>query len=340
MKKARLVHVVNYMPERTINNAQFLQKLIDEGIILPEQDTLIDNPFFKGVDERRFASPDYSSADLGECVLKKLLYETGLAAHKLDLILIHCMFHDSFWPGIGSTVQFRIGAKKAGFIHIDTSCCSFITGLRTAAAYIQSGQACNVAVLTVTNFISRLPEFQKSTRSFVLGDGATAALMQLDSMDSILAVCERSFGQNYGLMRFEPDVVDGVFYNYWERGCGPITVNFTKELLDKIKSNALSIVPEMIAEALKKANLTIDEVDCFITHQPNDFFIRSWREKIGIEDKQTHDTLKKYGNLFAGSISVTLADALERKRLCSGDRVALGTFSNGGDFGASIILIV
>ncbi|KTD06385.1 3-oxoacyl-ACP synthase [Legionella gratiana] len=338
MKKARLVHVVHYMPERIINNAQLMQQLINEGVLSPEQDALIDNPFFKGVEERRFASPDYSSADLGECVLKKLLHETGLAADKLDLILISCIFNDSFWPGIASTVQFRTGAKQASFIHIDTSCCSFITGLRTAASYIKSGQARNVAVLTVTNFISRLPEFQKSPRSFVLGDGATAALMRLDNRDSILAVCERSFGQNYGLMRFEPDMVGGVFYNYWERGCGPITVNFTKELLDQIRSNALSIVPNMIAEALKQASLAINEVDCFITHQPNEFFIRSWRERIGIEDKQAHDTLKKYGNLFSGSISVTLADALEIKRLRAGDRVALGTFSNGGDFGASIIL--
>jgi len=338
MKKAKLVHVVNYMPERIINNNAFMKSLIDAGSTAFGQNDVNDNPFFKGVEERRFASPDYSSADLGECVLNKLLQESGLAADQLDLIIINCMFNDDLWPGIASSIQHRCGATQASFIQIDTSCCSFITGLRTAAAYIQSGQARNVAVLTVTNFVSRLSEFQQLPRSFVLGDGATAALLQPGQEDSLLAVCEQSFGQHYGLMRFEPDLVNGVFYHYWERGCGPITVNFTHESLEKIRHNALDIVPKMIELVLQKAQLSVNDIACFITHQPNDFLIRAWREKLGIDDSRAHDTLKKYGNLFAGSISVTLADALENGRLRAGDKVAIGTFSNGGDFGASVIL--
>jgi len=326
------------MPERIINNAFFMRELAIKNPDLVEQDKLADNPFFKGVEERRFASPDYTSADLGERVLNKLLAETGTPADKIDLIILSCIFNDTFWPGIASTVQYRTGAKHASFLHIDTSCCSFISGLNTAAAFIRSGQYKTIVVITVTNFISRLNEFQTSPRSFVLGDGAAAALVQADHEDSFLAFREQSFGQHYGLMRFEPDFVNGVFYNYWERGCGPITVNFTKESLEKIRNNAVDIVPDMIGLVLQDAKMRIDDIDCFITHQPNDFFIDTWRKKIGITNEQAHDTLKKYGNMFQGSISVTLADAIENRRVHSGDKIAIGTFSNGGDFGASVVL--
>ncbi|MFC3908111.1 3-oxoacyl-ACP synthase III family protein [Legionella dresdenensis] len=329
--KAKLIHVTNFMPERIINNKALQQSS-------KQVDSVGNNPFFKGVEERRFASPDYSSADLGVEVLKKLLAETGVAADKIDLIIISSIFNDSFWPSIASTVQYRAGACNASFITIDTSCCSFITGLRTAAAYIHSGQCKTVAVLTVTNFISRLADFQLSPRSVVLGDGAAAALMQANKQDSILAVDEKAFGQNYGLMRFEPEEINGVFYNYWERGCGPITVNFTKESLDRIRQNAFDIVPQMINSVLVKAGLTIADIGCFITHQPNQLFLDVWRKKLGITQQQAHDTLKKYGNMFQGSISVTLADAIETKRITAGEKVVLGTFSNGGDFGAAIVL--
>jgi 3-oxoacyl-[acyl-carrier-protein] synthase III len=282
--KAKLIHVVSFMPEKIIKNEEYLRLLIEENPQLFEKDSLFDNPFFKGVEERRFASPDYSSADLGERVLKKLLDETNTKAEEVDLIICSCMFNDTFWPGIGTSVQHRVGAKNASILHIDTSCCSFISGLNTASAYIKSGQYRTVAVLSVTNFISRLKEFQKSPRSFVLGDGSIAALMQAGDEHSIQSVCEQSFGQNYGLMRFEPDLMEGVFYDYWERGCGPITVNFTKESINKIRKNAIQIVPKMIGLCLKKGNISSEEIDCFITHQPNDFFINQWRKKLGISD--------------------------------------------------------
>lgn len=339
MKKAKLLHVVNYMPEKTVNNEALLQQILKEDPESIKKDKLLDHAFFKGVVERRFASPDYSSAELGEQVANKILRESNINASEIDLIICSCVFSDTYWPGIVTDVQRRIGALKASIMNIDTSCCSFITGLNIAQAYIQSGQADKVLVITVTNFISRLTEFQKSPRSFVLGDGATAALIIADEKEnSIVASYERSFGENYGLMRFEPDIVDEAYLNYWERGCGPITVNFDKASLDKIRQNALDIVPKMVRGCLKKANMQAQDINWLITHQPNQYFIDYWRKDLGIETNRAHDTLAKYGNLFQGSISVTLADGIENNIFKKQSIIVLGTFSNGGDFGASLIL--
>jgi 3-oxoacyl-(acyl-carrier-protein) synthase III len=333
---AKLIHVVNYMPKKIINNIEFFEKVKREH---PESnDPLKDSSFFKGVEERRFASPEYTSGDLGALVLKKLLKETGTPPEKLDFIIFSCMFNDTFWPSIASSVQYKAKAKNAAFVNIDTSCCSFISGLNIAESMIKSGRYKTIAIVTVTNFISRLKEFQLSLRSAVLGDGATAALMHSDKKNSVIAIKEQSFGENYGLMRFEPDLVNDVFYNYWERGCGPITVNFTKESIELIRNNAIEIVPKMAKICLKQANLKTENINLLITHQPNVFFIDTWRNKIGIPKERTFNTLKKYGNLFQGSIPVTIADALEQKIIKPGDKVLLSTFSNGGDFGAAAIL--
>ncbi|MCG6493343.1 3-oxoacyl-ACP synthase III family protein [Kitasatospora sp. A2-31] len=318
--QAQLIDVVNFLPERVVSNAG------GPGA----DDDLGDHEFFRGVAERRFASPDQTSAELGAGACAKLLDRTGLAADEVDLIIYNCIFNDTFWPGIGSAVQSAIGATRATVLQLDTSCCSWLSGLRTAKAFVESGIHRNVIVLTVTNFVSRLPEFQSSKRSRVLGDGATATLVA-PGRPSILSTYERSHGENYGLLRFEPELVDGVFRNYWERGCGPITVNFTKERLAAIRENSMSLVPDAVAASLAEAGLSSDDVDYLITHQPNEDFLAEWRKRCGIEEARTHDTLAKYGNLFAGSIPVTVADALDRGLIKDGDILAFGTFANGGD---------
>lgn len=333
--EAKILNVVSYMPERVINNQKLWEELKQQDDAC---DKLQDNAFFKGVDERRFASPDYSSEELGVLALKKLLKSCSMDANHLDLIICTCIFTDTYWPGIATAVQQGVGAKNSTIMNLDTSCASFLTSLNTANAFIKSGKYKNVAIVCVTNFISRLPEFQKSPRSFVLGDGAIAALLTADEEASIINSFERSYGENYGLMRFEPDMVGGDFYNYWERGCGPITVNFTKEMVRKIRNNALEIVPHAVLTCLKQANLSVDDVNILITHQPNEMFLDEWRKRIGIQAPRVHDTLSIYGNLFQGSVAVTLAHGLENQIIKPGDKVAIGTFSNGGDFASAMIL--
>jgi 3-oxoacyl-[acyl-carrier-protein] synthase III len=60
-------------------------------------------------------------------------------------------------------------------------------------------------------------------------------------------------------LRFDPDLVDGVFRNYWERGCGPITVNFWAQMIDRIRENSSRLVPEAVLGCLRRAGVTKDE---------------------------------------------------------------------------------
>lgn len=335
MTGARIVDVVNFMPERVVVNEQLAAAAAAAS---GSNDTLAENnAFFRGVRERRFASPDYLSEDLGTRAVEKLLERTGTRASEVDLILCSCIFMDTFWPGIGPAIQHRVGARNANMMNLDTSCSSYLSMLNVARAFIESGRYKKVVVVTATNFISRLPEFQKSKRSWVLGDGASATLLE-PGTSSFLSSYERSHGENYGIFRFEPDLVDGHFKNYWERGCGPITVNFSPEMVDQIRENAMALIPTAVKHCLAECKLSPSDLSLLITHQPNQMFIDEWRARIGVKPQQAHDTLAIYGNLFSGSIPVTLADALEHGKLRSGDLLAMGTFSNGGDFVSATVV--
>ncbi len=328
MTSARIVDVVNFMPERVV---------VNETLAAASGKALMENAFFRGVRERRFASPEYLSEDLGTRVVQKLLERTGTAASQVDLILCSCIFMDTFWPGIGPAIQHRIGASNATMMNVDTSCSSFLSMLNVGRAFIESGRYKTVVVVTVTNFISRLPEFQQSRRSWVLGDGASATLM-VAGPSSIVSSFERSHGEHYGLFRFEPDLIDGYFKNFWERGCGPITVTITEEKAEQVRENAMKLVPSAVKHCLDEARMQPSDVSLLITHQPNQMFLDEWRSKIGVPPARCHDTLAIYGNLFQGSIPVTLADAIDQGKVKPGDRLALGTFSMGGDFVSAMVI--
>jgi 3-oxoacyl-[acyl-carrier-protein] synthase III len=331
MPGAQIVNVVNFMPERVVDNTQLV-------LSNSKDEELNKNPFFKGVKERRFASPEYQSSDLGTYALKKLLEQTDTKSEALDLILYSCLFSDFFLPNIGTVIQHRVGANRATVLNVDTGCSSYLSMLNTARAFIESGLYKTVAVITVTNYASRLAtEDQYSKQYSVLGDGASATLL-IDGKSSFLASYERSHGEHYGLLVVQPNQLNGCSLNYWEDGSGKLNITFSPDMLASLRSNALRLLPEAVNKCISMANLSCDDISLLITHQPNTVFVKKWRQRIGIREPRVHDTLEKYGNLFQGSIPVTLADAIENNKVQSGDLLALGTFSFGGEFVSSTVI--
>ncbi|MFD0384188.1 3-oxoacyl-ACP synthase III family protein [Streptomyces stramineus] len=314
------------MPERVVRNSDLARA----------EDGLSDHAFL-GVNERRFASPDYTSAELGIEALNKLLGRNDVRADELDLIIVSAQFNDTFSPGVGTAIQHGVGATSAAVLHVENGCCSWVSSVITARAFIDSGQYKKIAVVTVTNFVSRLEEFQKSPESFVLGDGASATLLTVGE-PTVLSVHEQAFGENWAALRVEPDAVDGVELPHWERGSGPLTVKFSPSMLARLWAVTMECLPTAMATALDKAGLTSDDVSCLITHQPNEKYIAEWRKRCGIDDARTHDTLSHYGNMFQSSLPVTLADALDKKIISSGDVIAFATFTHGGEMVSSMVL--
>ncbi|WP_406291572.1 3-oxoacyl-ACP synthase III family protein [Embleya sp. NBC_00896] len=316
------------MPERVVRNSD----------LLDASDELGSDEFFAGVLERRFGSPDYTSKDLGVAALNKLLRRNNVRAEDLDLIIVSAQFNDTFSPGIGTAVQHAVGATSAAVLHVDNGCCAWISSVSTAQAFIDSGRYRKVAVVTVTNFVSRLTAFQATRESWVLGDGASATLLVADTgADTILSVHEQAFGENWGALRVEPDPVDGVALPHWDGGHGPLTVKFNAKMLLRLWQVAMERLPEAVESALRKADMTPDDVAWLITHQPNENYIAEWRKRCGVDPARTHDTLAHYGNMFHSSLPVTFADALDKDMISAGDVITFATFTHGGEMVSSMV---
>lgn len=326
---AHIVGISTFLPEHIVNNDSLKSLIAD--------DPLLENEFFKAPKERRFAYPKYCSADLGVKALEKLWKDTGVSPESIELIIYSTSITDYVNIGIGPDIQYRSGALKARVLSIDTGCASYLTMLNLADTLIFSGRYNRIAIVTVTNFVSRLDEFQKSPRSWVLGDGASATLVER-GQSCILAANEDSHGENYGLMVCRPRNAQNEPQNYWDTNSGGLQVEFTEGMVDRLKANAINLVSDSVKKTIHEAGLTNSDISFLVTHQPNMGLMAKWRETIGIKAPRVFDTFQHFGNLFQSSIPVTISEGLKRGVMHRSDVLAIGTFSNGGDFVSSMVL--
>jgi 3-oxoacyl-[acyl-carrier-protein] synthase III len=326
---AQLLHISRFMPERVLTSRDLAGEKAD--------DPLLQNDFFKAPRERRFAYPQYSSADLGTHALTTLFSRTGVDPLSVDLILYSCSITDSLNIPIGPDMQHRSGARRAVVMQVDTGCTSYITMLGLSQQLIDAGAYRRVVVVTVTNFVSRLSEFQRSPKSWVLGDGASATLLE-PGKSTILGRFERAHGENHGLMLCRPRGADGQPQNYWESNTGPLQVEFSEAMVERLKTNAVELVSGAVRAVMDRAGISRDDVRWLLTHQPNMGLMAKWREAIGIGAPRVFDTFQRFGNLFHGSLPVTMSVMQEEGKLSSGDVVVMGTFANGGDYAAALAL--
>ena len=92
-------------------------------------------------------------------------------------------------------------------------------------------------------------------------------------------------------------------------------------------------------KSIDDAGLTKNaDISFLITHQPTLGLMAKWRVTDGIDAPRVFDTFQKIGNLFQSSIPVTISEDLKTGVMKRGDILAIGTFSNGGDFVSSMVV--
>ncbi len=321
--QAQLVDVAKFLPERRVPGVDFIASVAK----------LQDEQFFKGVYERRFASPEYTSLDLAAHAVTTLLQRNSVTPARIDLVVAACLFGDYANPGIATGLQHRVGAHGAQVMNIDNGCCSWVSALRICEAFIRADLARYCLVVNVTNFVSRSVSFQHRPESSVLGDGAAATLVVRGSK-SIMDLRERVYGENWARLAFRSDHevrnAESDFVN-------DLVVQIDSELADHIKSSSVRLLPALVRESMARQGITAEDVDLFVTHQPNRYLIDEWGARCGVPAQARFDTLRYYGNLFSASLPVTLAEALETRRL-RGRRALLATFSNASEMVSTVTL--
>ena len=308
--KAGVLGIGSALPDHVITNAH-LESYLDTS-----DDWIVRRT---GIRERRHLNGQVTLTDLAERACIDALKDADRNPADVDQVIVSTFTPDRICPGMGPELATRIGATMSGAIDVNAACAGFVYALDQAAALVETGRARCVLVCGA-EALSRFTDLEDRGTVILFGDGAGAV------------------------------VVAGVDV---DRGCGPfvlrsdgahaglLNVGGEKNVLrmegQEVYRHAVDRMVEATAEALKRASMTVDEVDLLVVHQANERIIDAAAKRLGVPDEKVFKNIDFVANTSSASIPLALHHAEQQGKLRPGMTVALAAFGAGFAWGAGVI---
>ena len=270
--------------------------------------------------------------DLAVAAGRAALENAEITAEELDLILCTTIQGDTLTPSMANLVQRELGAQCPAF-DINAACCGFIYGLDTALAYLQSGKAQRVLVISAEQ-MSRHVDWADRATCVLFGDGAAAAIV--GPGDALKYIKITSQGDETGLRI--PSRRQG--YGSTPSYAAPEGTDFSGQLYmngQTIFKFAVSACSEGIREALAAAKLQAEKVKYFILHQANARIIDAVRRNLGEIKEKFPLNVDHTGNMSCASLPSLLDELNQAGQLQNGDMLLLSAFGGGLTTGVCVL---
>jgi 3-oxoacyl-[acyl-carrier-protein] synthase-3 len=286
-----------------------------------------------GIQERRIAGPEETSASLACESALKALSMANLIPTDIDLIVCSTSSPEHIFPATACLVQDRIGASKAGAFDLSAACSGFIYALNMATQAIRSGSINNALVLGAET-LSRLTNWKDRNTCILFGDGAGAFVLQAsDEPGGVLSAVMRSDGSGGDLLSVPaggsrmPASAKTI-----EDGSHFIQMNGRE-----VFRFATRVMAQATKEVIAAAGLTINDINLIVPHQANIRIIESAARGLGVPMERCMVNVERYGNTSTASIPIAVCEAVEQGRLKAGDQAVFVGFGAGLTWGALAI---
>ena len=323
---ASLKSVGAYAPSRILSNFD-LEKMVDTTDEWIEKRT--------GIKERRIASKEEATSDLGVKAAFLAIERSGIAKEEIDLIICATLSPDYLcMPSTACVIAGKLGINDVMAFDVSAACSGFVYMLSIAKAFIESGAKKNILLIGAEKISSMIDYTDRGT-CILFGDGAGAAIIGVteNKNEAILDIHASADGR-YGDLLITP-------------GCGskyPCSQETLDNKLNYIKMQgsdvykiAVKTLTNDVIDILAKNNIDASQIDHFIPHQANLRIIEAVRAKLNFPIEKTVLTVSKYGNTSAASIPMAMNDAYEEGRIKKGDLILLDTFGGGFTWASALV---
>lgn len=283
-----------------------------------------------GIKSRYIASEDECASDLAVAAAEKLL--SGRDRSRIGFLL-HCTESPDYTlPPTACLLQERLGlSTSCGAFDINLACSAYVYALATAHAYLETGIADEVLLLTADTYSKYIHPEDRSTRT-IFGDAGTATLLtkasphrfhsfvlHTDGRGAESLILKTGGCRNPRLRALDYSLdADGKCSPDFLYMNGPDVFDFT-----------LRAVPSLVTEVCTKAQCTLDAVDHVVFHQANLFMLEHLRKKLKIPEEKFVYHIENWGNTVSSTIPLALEACIEEGRFNPGDKILLAGFGVG-----------
>jgi len=319
-----IVSVGSYVPSRVLTNAD-LERMVDTS-----DDWIISRT---GIKERRLAAENEFTSDLAAKAALKAMESGGITPEQIDLIIVATITPDMLFPSTACLVQQKIGALRAVAFDVEAACSGFVYALEIGQQFIMS-RTHNTVLVIGAEKLSTIVNWKDRNTCVLFGDGAGAAILQhRPDAHGLLTACMGADGSQAELLCMPgggsrcPASPESL-----EAG-----LHFLRMDGKETFKNAVTAMQTAAEEALRRCEIDITQIKCFIPHQANQRIIDVVVERLGVKPEQVFTNLEKYGNTSAASVAIALDEAVQAGKVQRGDLVLLVVFGAGLTWGAAVI---
>lgn len=276
-----------------------------------------------GIAERRIAGHDDTVVTMGIKAAKEALRRADTDPGSVELVIVATASPDRIFPASACLIQDALGANAAAF-DLSAGCSGFVYALNVATKMIEAGGYRN-ALVVGSEALSHLVDWNDRDTCVLFGDGAGAFYLEADEEPGGLLSFRLGSDGAGGKLLTGP-----VVGNSYEPAVAP------DQCKDTIKMNgravyrfATRVMGRAAEEAVRKAGLTVDDIDLFVPHQANLRIIESAARHLDLSMDRVYVNIHRYGNTSAASIPVACCEAVEEGRLKPNDTIVMVGFGAG-----------
>lgn len=284
-----------------------------------------------GIITRTRASKDVGVKDLSLTAAREAIEKSGIDLETLDAVIVSTISFPYPTPSLATLLAGELGRPDVIAYDISAACAGFCYGIGQADSLIRSGAARNVLVIGAEKLSDFVSPTDRSI-SFLLGDGAGAAVVGPSDEPMIGPTVWGSDGDNWNTIRMTGSLVE------FRDGEGPWPT--LEQDGRTVFRWAVWHTAKKIREMLELSGLGIEDVDVFVPHQANMRIIDELAKQLGLgEDVVIGRDIAETGNTSAASIPLATHRLIEEGAVASGDVLVQFGFGAGLAYAGQVLIL-
>jgi 3-oxoacyl-[acyl-carrier-protein] synthase-3 len=323
---ATIIGTGSALPEKRLTNDD-LSRMVDTNDEWIVQRT--------GIRERRIAGEGESTATLGAAAARRAIEAAGLEPKDIDLIVCGTITPEMVFPSTACFIGADLGLPGVPAFDMSAACSGFIYSLVTGANFIRAGQYRNVLVVGAET-ISRITNYKDRSSCILFGDGAGAVVLQRtnDAKRGLVYSTLHADGAGGDVMKCTPGSRFPVCESMIAEGGHYMQIRGRE-----VYKFAVTKFEELIREAMRVCELSVDDVKLIVPHQVNQRIIDSAMEKLGMGPEKAYVNIDRYGNTSAASIPIALDEAWRAGKVKKGDVLIFVAFGAGLTWANAVVRV-
>jgi 3-oxoacyl-[acyl-carrier-protein] synthase III len=320
---AALLGLGTYRPRRQVPNAEIIEAINSSDEWIQQR---------SGIKSRRFAEPDESVQMMSVAASRIAIERAGIEPAQIDGVIVATISHLLQLPAVATAVAHELGLQRPVAFDISAACAGFSHAIALASDMIRGGSSKYVLVIGVER-LSDLTDPTDRGTAFIFADGAGAVVVGPSDKPGIAPVVWGSDGEQFDLIRQKEDWRDVI-------ASGEAVMPHLMMEGNPVFRWASYAMAKVGQQALDRAGITADQLDCFVPHQANMRIIDAMARAMKLPDTvRIARDIAEQGNTSAASIPLALDRMIAEGDARSGDTALLIAFGAGLTYAAQVVTV-